>query len=312
MKFDQDLPFVTIAVPAFNHEGYITQCLESAAAQSYPNLDLVVIDDGSADRTFARIDDFVAAHRDRFRTIHADSRANKGVAATCNELFARSETEWVFATASDDLMYPDRVRFQMDAIRRWAEPDLAIVYGGVDWIGPDGESVAPVVDERYEPGVRRDMYLDFLVANPPHGACQTFRREAILAVGGYDESLPMEDFYMSLELSLRFPMGFLEEKLGAYRRHGGNLSLQHKTPKMVGGLLEATANFLEKYPQKIPHEVRRKVYRKNLLRTIRCLRRYRLSALTGLVWELLRFDASRKSPADLRRYAALIRRATAP
>lgn len=307
MKFDEDLPFVTVAIPAFNHEGYITQCLESAAAQSYPNLDLVVIDDGSTDRTFARVEDFVAAHRDRFRNIHADSRANKGVAATFNELFIRSETEWVFITASDDVMYPNRVQTQMDAIRRWAEPDLAIVYGAVDWIGPDGESVPPAVDERYETGVRHDMYLEFLPANPPHGACQTFRREAVLAVGGYNESLPVEDFYMSLELSVRFPIGFIEDKLGAYRRHDSNLSSTYRSSRMIGALLKVTAGFLEKHGDKIPDEMKKKVYRKNLLRTFRAARREKLvAALPRLAWELATLKRSAKTPEDLFRYAELL------
>lgn len=306
MKFDEDLPFATIAIPAFNHENYIMDCLDSAAAQTYPNLDLVVIDDGSSDGTMQRIESFVERNWDRFRNIHVASRPNRGIAATFNELFDRSETEWVFITASDDIMYRDRVQVQMDAIRDWKEPDLAVVYGAVDWIGPDGTSVEPLVDESFESGVRHDMYLEFLLGNPPHGACQTFRRDAVLAVGGYDETLPVEDFYMSLDLSIRFPIGFIAEKLGAYRRHDSNLSAAYRSSRMVRGLLVATARFLECHGDKVPDELKQRVYRKNLLRAFRAARRERILAVPRLAWEFMTFKRSNKTPRHLYRYAELI------
>ncbi|MBK8524399.1 MAG: glycosyltransferase family 2 protein [Betaproteobacteria bacterium] len=76
------LPLVSIAIPAYRHARYIETCLASVCAQTYPELELVLIDDGSPDDTFEVAKRFLDAHRDRFRHIVLERRENRGSART--------------------------------------------------------------------------------------------------------------------------------------------------------------------------------------------------------------------------------------
>lgn len=96
---------VSVLVPAYNVENYISQCLESICNQTYRDLEIVVIDDGSKDSTFATVTRF-AETDDR---IIAITRENKGVAATRNELLDRATGDFVLFVDSDDWIEPDMI-----------------------------------------------------------------------------------------------------------------------------------------------------------------------------------------------------------
>lgn len=296
--------YITIAIPAYNHERYIIDCLESAAAQTYRNLDLVVIDDGSKDDTFPLIERFVANHRKRFRDVHAVSRPNRGLAATYNDVFRASKTDWVCPTGSDDVMYPERAAVLMHAVGEWNEPDLALVCGHIDWIDGDGRPVPHPPLLYPESGVHRDAFTGLILSQPVPGPASMLRREAVFDAGGFDERMPFEDWSMWLELAVRYPVGFIEDTVGAYRRHGSNQSADKAL--IIYGMLLTTAAFIERHGERLSADVRDRVYRKNLQRTIRCVRARRPWALPRLLWELANFKRRPHGPADLQRYADLL------
>ena len=72
------LPLVSIAIPAYKHAAFIEECLASVCAQTYPELELVLIDDGSPDDTFAIAQRYLEAHGKRFRRIVLERRENDG------------------------------------------------------------------------------------------------------------------------------------------------------------------------------------------------------------------------------------------
>lgn len=77
----QDFPLASIVVPAYNHENYVAECLESVLAQDYPNIELIVINDGSTDSTGQRIEEFLKKNGQRFRYV---SKPNEGLVKTLN------------------------------------------------------------------------------------------------------------------------------------------------------------------------------------------------------------------------------------
>lgn len=297
-------PFVTIGIPAYNHERYITDCLESAAAQTYPNLDLVVIDDGSGDGTFGLIERFVAKHRTRFRGVHAVSRMNRGLAATYNDVFRASQTEWVCPTGSDDIMYPERVAALVNAVQEWNVPQLALVCGHIDWIDSNGATIPHPPLLYPERGVYDNAYIGLILSQPIPGPVSMLRRSAVFEVGGFDERMPFEDWSMWLELAVHYPVGFINETLGAYRRHGANQSGDKGL--ILHGMLLTTATFIRRHSDKVPITVLSRIYRKNLQRTIRFLKLRRPRALPGLLLERMCFRLCEHAPADLERYANLV------
>ena len=102
----EELPLISICVPAFNHEDFIDAALESARLQAYPNKEIIVIDDGSSDKTAECIENWVGQHHFELPVVYR-TRANRGVTATLNELIEMSRGEYLVWLASDDSLLPD-------------------------------------------------------------------------------------------------------------------------------------------------------------------------------------------------------------
>jgi hypothetical protein len=120
-------PLVTIIVTSFNYADYVALTIESVLAQTYPAIELIVVDDGSSDDSPTIITGF----GDRLRFI---SRPNGGEAAACNTGFAASHGEIVMFLDSDDILYPDAVE---TVVRHW-EPGTAKVQFYLDRIDAAG------------------------------------------------------------------------------------------------------------------------------------------------------------------------------
>ena len=131
-------PLVSVAIPAYNHAAYIEACLASVCAQSYPELELVLIDDGSQDDTLEVARRFLEPRRARFRRIVLERQENQGVSATSNAVIAASRGEWVHLLGSDDVLRPEKVERIQQAIAEWNCPDLALVHADADYIDQHG------------------------------------------------------------------------------------------------------------------------------------------------------------------------------
>src|SRR5436309_11836996 len=108
-------PLVSILIPCYNAEPWITQCIESALQQSYPHKEVIVIDDGSTDRSAQAIERFgnaVAFHR----------LAHCGGNAVRNELTRRARGEWLQYLDADDFLLPDKVTAQLRDVNSERNP----------------------------------------------------------------------------------------------------------------------------------------------------------------------------------------------
>ncbi|MBK9447407.1 MAG: glycosyltransferase family 2 protein [Betaproteobacteria bacterium] len=135
------LPLVSIAIPAYRHAHFIEACLASVCAQTYPELEIVVLDDGSPDDTYEVARRFLEAHRDRFRRIVVERHENRGVSANSNACIAACQGEWVHLLGSDDLLYPEKVAHIQQAIADWQTPGLALVHADADFVNENGQPV---------------------------------------------------------------------------------------------------------------------------------------------------------------------------
>lgn len=113
---------VSIIIPAYNAERYLREALESALAQTYRDIEVIVVDDGSTDSTPEIIREFAV----RDRRIKAIRQANGGVSAARNAAIAQSAGEWISFLDSDDCLYLWSIGFMMDVAR---ESGCQLVYG---------------------------------------------------------------------------------------------------------------------------------------------------------------------------------------
>jgi glycosyltransferase involved in cell wall biosynthesis len=105
-------PLVSILIPAFNAEKWIGETLRSALAQTWPRTEVIVIDDGSSDRTIA------IAQRFEAQGVRVISQQNQGAAAARNNAFAHSSGDYIQWLDADDLLAPDKIQKQMEEVRR--------------------------------------------------------------------------------------------------------------------------------------------------------------------------------------------------
>jgi glycosyltransferase involved in cell wall biosynthesis len=206
---DQEL--ISVIIPCYNQAQFLDEAIESALAQSYRRVEVIVVDDGSTDDTAT-----VAARYPDVRYIH---QANRGLAAARNTGIRHSRGGYLAFLDADDLLLPTALARGWDWLR--AHPDHAFVSGHYRFRCAGGVRLAP----RLHPA-ESDPYGAMLRRNhiTMHGSV-LYRRAAIIDVDGFDSSLrACEDYDLYLRLARLFPFGRHNGVVAEYRQHGANMT----------------------------------------------------------------------------------------
>ena len=97
---------ISVIVPAYNHEKYIEECIRSIMAQTYQNIELLVIDDGSKDGTFEILKALKPECEKRFVRVVFETQENQGTRVTLNRLIDLAQGQYLYTIASDDMAKP--------------------------------------------------------------------------------------------------------------------------------------------------------------------------------------------------------------
>jgi glycosyltransferase involved in cell wall biosynthesis len=138
---------VSVVVPVFNHERYVSECLRSIDQQHCDDLEIIVIDDGSTDDSWKRIDAFVSSAR---RAVVKLRTPNRGAHAAINEGLARATGDWLTLCNSDDIFLPGRLATLADTVR--AQPACELAFTGVRYLDPSSRDVSE--SDRYARDLR--------------------------------------------------------------------------------------------------------------------------------------------------------------
>ena len=233
-----DLISVTIA--AYNHEKYVEECIRSIMAQTYQNIELLVIDDGSKDGTFKKLLELKPECEKRFARVVMETQENQGAFTTGNKLLAIAEGKYIYAIASDDMAKPQAIEVLHSFLSE--NPDYVLAVGDDEII--DGNSkriywekdrrVVPENEARYktvgdelhlnEPDNKHPDfgdYADLFKGNYiPNG--YLYSRQAMIDAGKPDVNILLEDWYMHLQLAKQGKYKYIPEILFSYRWHGKN------------------------------------------------------------------------------------------
>ncbi len=108
---DRDHPLVSILIPAFNAQEWIADTIRSALAQTWPNTEIIIVDDGSRDQTLQVARSFASGK------VKVEAKENEGAAATRNRAYALSQGDYIQWLDADDLLSPGKIELQMGALR---------------------------------------------------------------------------------------------------------------------------------------------------------------------------------------------------
>jgi glycosyltransferase involved in cell wall biosynthesis len=216
---------ISVVIPTYNYARYLPEAIDSALAQTYAPLEVVVVDDGSTDET----PEVLAAYGAKIRAVR---QSNQGVAAARNTGVAAARGEYIALLDSDDLWLPRKLELQI--ARFESEPALGIVHCGAETF--EGEKTLDTLVDGMEGWVGQDLLrLDRMVIPVP-GSGIVVPKRIIDQAGGFDVRLPpSDDWDLCYRIAARYPVGFVPEVLVRYRMHGGGIHLN--IPKMENAML---------------------------------------------------------------------------
>lgn len=237
-------PLISVVVPTYNCETFISEALNSVVSQNYPNLEIIVVDDGSLDGTVEKIRTF----GDGIRLVQ---QANQGPGAARNHGARVARGEYLAFLDGDDVWLPGKLRAQIQHIKD--NPSIQLVYGHWRRWYPDSDGSYTSAEEHttiFDAGnidVEGSgwVYCRLLLDSILHTITVLMRRRLFEDVGGFDASLRRgEDYDLWIRLSRLVPMHKLEMTLALYRMHPKNTTWQ---PTAENYEYRVLANALRQY-----------------------------------------------------------------
>ena len=220
-------PLVSFLVPAYNHENYITECLDSIRDDDYPNKELIIFDDGSTDSTKVKIENWIIQNQSAIRTTFI-SQENVGLSKTLNRLIHKAKGEFIRLIASDDCIVPASTKIMLNAFDM--NPQALCIFGDCRVIdatskllyGSSMENLYGVDKEKYltQMSLGREIIFKWAVSGPS----TMIRKCTYEQVGYYDESLRIEDWDMFLRILKVKGLVFIPQTVSSYRIHSENAS----------------------------------------------------------------------------------------
>jgi glycosyltransferase involved in cell wall biosynthesis len=188
------MPLISVIMPVYNGEKTIRETIESVFNQTFPDWELIVINDGSQDATLQILN---SIQDPRLRVF---SYPNAGQATSRNRGISQACGEYISFIDADDLWTPDKLEAQLHVLQ--ANPQAAVAYSWTKCI----DEVGQVSRRGSHISVTGDVYKNLLVVNfLENGSNPLIRRQALNEVGSFDESLtPAEDWDLWLRLAARY------------------------------------------------------------------------------------------------------------
>src|SRR6218665_1043878 len=214
------MPAVTVIIPSFNIEQHIAQTLDSVLAQRYPDIELIVVDDGSSDGTL----DIVRRYIDRFgERVRLITQANAGVSVARNHGLREARGEFIAFMDHDDVWLPDKIELQMTEFER--DPSLGLVCSWFKpWL-PDaaGHYPDPALFHEIKPGLDPEnsgwVYTQLMIDSWVLTSAALIRRSALERCGSFDDQLPYsEEWDLWLRLSREYRFAMLNQVTTLYRQ----------------------------------------------------------------------------------------------
>ncbi|MFZ2000407.1 MAG: glycosyltransferase [Candidatus Sulfotelmatobacter sp.] len=215
-------PLLSVVMPVYNGERFIAAALESVRGQ-HEGIELVIVDDGSSDRTLDIVRDFAKVLPIRLLT---PRRIGNWVAVS-NIGLREATGDWACFLHQDDLWLPgriERLRGEMESAE-----DALVLHNAI-FVGPDGRELGPWTCPLPEGDVPQERFIErLLIQNFIAIPSPVFRRNAAIGSGGLDEGLWFSaDWDLWLRLGALGPVRFIAETLSAFRVHPASQTAARK------------------------------------------------------------------------------------
>lgn len=211
-------PLVSTIIPTYNRAGLVVEAIDSALAQTYPHIEVIVVDDGSTDST----KEVLSRYGDRIQVI---SQPNAGPAAARNRGVTAAQGEMIAFLDSDDLWLPEKLARQVNLLQRLGDA-VSCCLCNINMLRKDRELTSfevawlhPTIAEGVWHNPDEILATRFVLFN--QGVL--IRRQMLREIGGFDESFwLLEDYDLALRLSLCGDWAFIRDPLVIWRERATN------------------------------------------------------------------------------------------
>lgn len=204
-------PLVTVYITNYNYGHFIKQAIESVLNQSYKNIQLLIIDDGSTDNSKSIIESY-----QQYQHIEIIYQQNKGLNITNNIALNLAKGEYIMRLDADDYLDSQAVEAMVNIFNQ--NNDLGLVFPDYYIVDANGKTIEQVIRHDFENEVS-------LLDQPAHGACTLIRTKFLKNLGGYNESYKCQDGYeLWIKFTQVYPVKNINKPLFSYRQHGENLT----------------------------------------------------------------------------------------
>lgn len=250
---------VSIVIPVYNAEKYLEECIESALNQTYPDIEVIAVNDGSTDNSLG----ILKKYEGKIKII---SKENGGVASALNAGINAMTGEWFKWLSADDALYPTAVEELISEAKKIEDKKHTILYSHFDFIDSEGKLVDHAIEPNYNDLDSFDfnvILLDHLVGN---GTTSLVHKSTIDDYGMFKEKIDFEDYELWLRYCILHNSRLLlvPKTLAKYRIHEGQLTKEKlkKGIEVRDALRESILKKLDT-KERIKYENALKQYKKN-------------------------------------------------
>lgn len=235
-NISDECPLVSISLTAYNAEKFIEKTLQSIINQDYKNLEIILSDDASKDKTIEIVQRISKNYPGKIKL--NINGVNLGITRNCNVALNMCNGKYIAFFAGDDLMYPGKISEQVKSME--SDSDCSLSYHSVDVLDGDNNNnilfTTEIGKQRYQ------SFLDIISCGGMIGVCSVMVRRDSIPPGGFSNRFPsVSDWLMLIEVALRGKIVKVKGVYGGYLRHSNGAS--RKTFETLSEILE-TLQFL--------------------------------------------------------------------
>lgn len=249
------MDLISVIMPSYNHANYIGKAIESVLAQTHRNLELIIVDDFSTDKSREIIKEWSLID-DRIKAVfHIE---NMGIAKTMNDGLDAAKGKFITQIASDDLFTERKLEKQIEILNRegcdisWTEAQI---------MDSESKLLGTSWTEFFECQKRTregNLFFDLLIGNYINGS-PVFRADCIDLIRWDTELVFLNDYRFWVDLAFLYEFSFLEESFFLYRLHDNNTNKSRKD-EWLKDEINIKKYFLARYGDHIERELKSKLH----------------------------------------------------
>ena len=207
-------PLITVYITNYNYGKFVKKAINSVLKQTFKNFELIIIDDGSKDKSAKIIKQF--QNKNKIKVVF---QKNKGLIVSNNLALRMSNAKYIMRLDSDDWLDPHALEIMFNILER--NKKISLVFPDYYEVDKNGKIIGQVR--------RHDFKKVKLLDQPAHGACTMIRKENLLDIGGYDEEFNCQDgYYLWLKFIKKYVVRNVNLPLFYYRQHQNSLTNNSK------------------------------------------------------------------------------------